>query len=252
MGKEGEAVNVQHWRCSLTPTTADAAGRSQRVIGIGSKVINVLFISAIALPVVLSVIVGEQWRVLMIDIAILALSAKIIYLIHAQLRMNHFQFWILSSPERRINEITKQIRELKKTQHWSATCSQRRASPTQHVRPRPVRGVQMQCLLGDLRALLRRAVLAGLDRSLQPLNVPIELVEPLSAYKRIQSVLRPNVSVVSIPGARRDHLLCDVFRYQLALFPEHLPQVACSVLQHRNVTRQCIQTLLCRRSAVAL
>ena len=37
MGKEGEAGNVQHCRCSLTPNTTDAAGRSQRVIGIGSK-----------------------------------------------------------------------------------------------------------------------------------------------------------------------------------------------------------------------
>jgi hypothetical protein len=37
VGKEGEAGNVQHCRCSLTPTTTDAAGRSQRVIGIGSK-----------------------------------------------------------------------------------------------------------------------------------------------------------------------------------------------------------------------
>jgi len=30
-------VNVLHCRCSLTPTTIDAAGRSQRVVGIGSK-----------------------------------------------------------------------------------------------------------------------------------------------------------------------------------------------------------------------
>jgi hypothetical protein len=37
VGKEGEAGNVQHCRCSLTPTTTGAAGRSQRVIGIGSK-----------------------------------------------------------------------------------------------------------------------------------------------------------------------------------------------------------------------
>ncbi len=37
MGKEGEAGNVLHCRCSLTPNTTDVAGRSQRVIGIGSK-----------------------------------------------------------------------------------------------------------------------------------------------------------------------------------------------------------------------
>ncbi len=43
-----------------------------------------------------------------------ALSVKIIYLIHCQMRMNHFKFWVLSSIEWRINEMMVQIKQLKK------------------------------------------------------------------------------------------------------------------------------------------
>jgi uncharacterized membrane protein len=40
------------------------------------------------------------------------LSVKIIYMIHIQMRVNHFKFWILSAIEWRINEMTVQIKQL--------------------------------------------------------------------------------------------------------------------------------------------
>jgi hypothetical protein len=46
--------------------------------------------------------------------ATVTLSIKIIYLIHAQMRVAHFEFWILSSLEWRINEVMKQVRQLRK------------------------------------------------------------------------------------------------------------------------------------------
>jgi hypothetical protein len=63
---------------------------------------------------VISVVGGEQWRLLMIEIATVALALKIIYLIHSQMKVAHFEFWILSSLEWRINEIMKQLRELQR------------------------------------------------------------------------------------------------------------------------------------------
>ena len=81
-----------------------------------ANVINAVFIVVIVVSLVVSLVGGEKWRLLMIEVATVALSLKIIYLIHSQMRVAHFEFWILSSLEWRINEIMKQLRELKKTQ----------------------------------------------------------------------------------------------------------------------------------------
>jgi hypothetical protein len=77
-----------------------------------TKLINAIFI--IAVSVVFSIIGGEKWRVLMIELATITLSAKIIYLIHCQMRINHFEFWILSSLEWRLTELMRHVKQLKK------------------------------------------------------------------------------------------------------------------------------------------
>jgi hypothetical protein len=79
-----------------------------------ATIVNALFIIILAVSVVISVIADEKWRLLMIELATVTLSLKIIYLIHAQMRVNHFEFWILSSLEWRVNEMMKQLRQLKK------------------------------------------------------------------------------------------------------------------------------------------
>ncbi len=78
-----------------------------------TKLINIIFVSIIIVSVVISIIGGESLRLLMIELATVTLSAKIIYMMHLQMRINHFQFWILSSIEWRINETIKHMRELK-------------------------------------------------------------------------------------------------------------------------------------------
>ena len=77
-----------------------------------TKLANVSFIILIAVTLVISIVGGEKWRLLMIEIATVALSLKIIYLIHCQMRVNHFKFWILSSIEWRINEMMKLVKKL--------------------------------------------------------------------------------------------------------------------------------------------
>jgi Na+/H+ antiporter NhaD/arsenite permease-like protein len=78
-----------------------------------TKLINIIFVSIIMVSVVISIIGGEGLRLLMIELATVTLSAKIIYMIHLQMRINHFQFWILSSIEWRINETIKHMKEIK-------------------------------------------------------------------------------------------------------------------------------------------
>jgi hypothetical protein len=79
-----------------------------------ARLINAVFIIIVVLSVVVSILGGKDWQLLMIEIATVTLAIKIIYLIHTQMRVNHFEFWILSSLEWRVNEIMKQLRELRK------------------------------------------------------------------------------------------------------------------------------------------
>lgn len=79
-----------------------------------AHIINAVFIAIVVISVIVSIIGGKDRQLLMIEIATVTLAIKIIYLIHTQMRVNHFEFWILSSLEWRINEIMKQLRELRK------------------------------------------------------------------------------------------------------------------------------------------
>jgi ABC-type multidrug transport system fused ATPase/permease subunit len=79
-----------------------------------SKLINVLFIVIIIVAGGISVFSGDKLRLLMIELTMVMLSVKIIYMIHIQMRVNHFKFWILSAIEWRINEMTVQLKQLNK------------------------------------------------------------------------------------------------------------------------------------------
>lgn len=78
-----------------------------------TKFINCIFIIAVVVPVIVSIFVKEQLQLLMIETAIVLLSIKIIYLIHSQVRVNHFKFWILSAIELRVIEMMDLIKQLK-------------------------------------------------------------------------------------------------------------------------------------------
>ena len=78
-----------------------------------TKLVNATFIIVLVVSVIISIIGGDSIRLLMIEVATVTLSIKIIYLIHCQMRINHFKFWMLSSIELRINELMIQLREMK-------------------------------------------------------------------------------------------------------------------------------------------
>lgn len=76
-----------------------------------TKLINAIFITAIAISVIISLIAGDKWRLLMVEFAMVALSIKIIYMMHCQVKVNHFKFWVLSSIEWRLTEMMKLIQQ---------------------------------------------------------------------------------------------------------------------------------------------
>lgn len=49
-----------------------------------------------------------------IEFAVLLVSVKIIWMIHKQAKVEHFQFWILNSIEFRLNEIAKRLNDMEK------------------------------------------------------------------------------------------------------------------------------------------
>ena len=78
-----------------------------------TKIVNNIFIAMIIVTLIVSFLFkGGEVRLLMIELATVALSIKIIYMMHCQSRVNHFQVWMQSSIEWRINEIMKLIRKI--------------------------------------------------------------------------------------------------------------------------------------------
>lgn len=79
-----------------------------------TKLINILFIIIIVVAGVISIFSGEKLRLLMVELTTIMLSVKIIYMIHIQMRVNHFKFWILSAIEWRINEMMVRIKKIER------------------------------------------------------------------------------------------------------------------------------------------
>ncbi|MEN8254047.1 MAG: hypothetical protein ABFR33_01120 [Verrucomicrobiota bacterium] len=50
-----------------------------------------------------------------LQIGVLLVSIKIIWMMHKSTKVEHFQFWILNSIEFRLNDVAKQVRQLEKT-----------------------------------------------------------------------------------------------------------------------------------------
>jgi hypothetical protein len=83
------------------------------------RIINVIFIIAIgslfALDALHYYVPGFPSllpELFSIEVAVLLVSIKIIWMIHKQSKVEHFQFWILSSIEYRVNHIAKRLNEI--------------------------------------------------------------------------------------------------------------------------------------------
>ncbi len=75
------------------------------------KLFNIVFIAIMAVTLLVSLF-SSDLRLLMIELATVALALKILYMMHCQSKVNHFQLWMQSSIEWRINEIIKLLRKM--------------------------------------------------------------------------------------------------------------------------------------------
>lgn len=77
-------------------------------------VINGLFLSLISLFFILEITTHWLPSFISLEVSVLLVSIKIVWMIHSQHKFNHFQFWILNSIEYRMNQITGKINKIEK------------------------------------------------------------------------------------------------------------------------------------------
>ncbi|HUT56705.1 MAG TPA: hypothetical protein VNA25_02395 [Phycisphaerae bacterium] len=85
------------------------------------KLVNFLFLAVVILAFGVDVLRhAMKWNtpylppLMLLEIAVLLVSLKIIWMIHTQAKVDHFQFWILNSIEFQMNMLTRRIAELDK------------------------------------------------------------------------------------------------------------------------------------------
>ena len=83
------------------------------------EIINILFLVIVVLLFVFDLVrellrleLGGLPHFLSTQLALFIISLKIVWMIHRQTRVDHFQFWILHSIEFQINLISQQLKEL--------------------------------------------------------------------------------------------------------------------------------------------
>lgn len=77
------------------------------------RLVNYIFLFLVALAFAVALVV-EGPKNIFGEIAILLVSLKLIYLVEQNARVNHFEFWMLSTLEWRLNEMSKTLDGLKK------------------------------------------------------------------------------------------------------------------------------------------
>ena len=96
--------------------------RVRDVIGkIGGKtnsridmIINLAFVAIIAALFIIEVTTRLLPVLVSLEIGVLLVSVKIVWMIHNHNKFYHFQFWVLNSIEFRINDLVKRVRSIEK------------------------------------------------------------------------------------------------------------------------------------------
>lgn len=76
------------------------------------NIINMVFLGLILVLFILEITTHLLPSFISLEVSILLVSIKIVWMIHSQHKYNHFVFWILNSIEYRINEVAKKTKEI--------------------------------------------------------------------------------------------------------------------------------------------
>jgi len=78
------------------------------------SMINILFLVVVLVFFVLEVVTHWLPPFVSLEVGLLFLSIKIVWMMYSAHKVNHFQFWILNSIEYRVNQVDKKISDLEK------------------------------------------------------------------------------------------------------------------------------------------
>ncbi|OHD49200.1 MAG: hypothetical protein A2096_06160 [Spirochaetes bacterium GWF1_41_5] len=87
-------------------------GRIGGIPSLNTRLFNVIFFIILISCFAVSMFASGKLELLMIDLAIAMVSLKIMYIIHQNAKVNHFQLWILSSIEWRLNEALTEMQKI--------------------------------------------------------------------------------------------------------------------------------------------
>ncbi len=78
-------------------------------------IVNIVFLLAIVTLFLVEITTKFLPIFISIEVSILLVSIKIVWMIHSQHRFNHFQFWVLNSIEFRVNDMQNRVARLEKS-----------------------------------------------------------------------------------------------------------------------------------------
>jgi len=77
-------------------------------------IINIVFLTAIVILFTLELTTHFLPTFISIEVSVLLVSIKIVWMIHSQHKFNHFQFWILNSLEFRMNNMYSRLKKIER------------------------------------------------------------------------------------------------------------------------------------------
>jgi hypothetical protein len=78
------------------------------------RIINIIFFIVVGVVFIIALLPVRISKFLTIEIVVLLVSFKLIYFMHNEAKLNHFDSWMLSTMEWRINEIGRSLAEISK------------------------------------------------------------------------------------------------------------------------------------------
>ncbi|HAK45943.1 MAG TPA: hypothetical protein DCO79_08515 [Spirochaeta sp.] len=122
------SVDHEEWKKSKVQLEAEIAEFEREkeeikaLIGnIGGKsyskrdnVINIVFLAIIIILFVLEITTHWLPAFISLEISVLLVSIKIVWMIHSQHKYNHFIFWILNTIEFRVNDVGKKVKKIER------------------------------------------------------------------------------------------------------------------------------------------
>ena len=111
-----ELEHYRHERQQIRDLVGQVGGRSHRrrdwAINLTFLVLVVGFFAFDVLRHAAGLHVPGLPPLMLLEVALLLVSLKIIWMIHLQTKVNHFQFWILNSIELRVGQMSRRLAEL--------------------------------------------------------------------------------------------------------------------------------------------